>query len=229
VTDEELLTTWDIEREAVVGFIDFGGLNEHFLALTPERLQTVSRDLETDTVYLRDVITGELQMSFAGHSGPIVDVEFPEFTNRMVTASLDTTTIIWNRETGQIEETVVLDAPYRSIGVAPDGNLILFGLTDGTLILYDVGREFEVGRWRGHSDYINDVLFTRDGGPPPTALAASDDGTMRLWELSPVNDQVSLWVEDNRWVRPISCEEIGILAVDIPCEEDALSPPEPST
>jgi WD40 repeat protein len=181
-------------------------------------------------VHIRDVVSGQLMMNLSGHSGPIVAVEFPSLTNLIVTASLDSTTKFWDLNTGDVVDSIMLDAPFRTMATAPDANLLVYGLTDGSLILYDRGRGFEAGRWRGHSDYINSIAFVA-GGPPPRVVSVADDNSMRLWEMNPFTNNLTDWITNNRYVRPIACSETAELSIDIDCEDILLnseeSPNEP--
>ena len=80
----------------------------------------------------------------------------------------------------------------KTVAFSPDGKFGLSGscalLTDdkhctqGELILWDLQRYTEIRRFEGHTDWINSVVFSPDG---QTALSASGDHTLILWEVAP--------------------------------------------
>jgi WD40 repeat protein len=53
--------------------------------------------------------------------------------------------------------------------------------TRGEAILWDLNAGAELHRLQGHTDWVNDVAFSLDG---ETALSASADGTLFLWDIS---------------------------------------------
>jgi eukaryotic-like serine/threonine-protein kinase len=55
------------------------------------------------------------------------------------------------------------------------------GMVDSTIRLWDVASGRELGRLEGHSAGINQLLFWPDG---KTLASASDDQTIRLWDVS---------------------------------------------
>ncbi len=88
------------------------------------------------------------------------------------------------------------NAAVTAISFSPDGSLALSGscgrldssgiCTAGELALWDVATTTELRRFGGalpdgHSDWINDVVFSPDGS---TALSASQDGTIILWDAA---------------------------------------------
>jgi WD40 repeat protein/DNA-binding SARP family transcriptional activator len=71
--------------------------------------------------------------------------------------------------------------PATAVDVSPDGGTALLGFADGTLILWDLAAEEELGRLGGHADRINDVAFGPEGA---LALSGGSDGRVILWDLA---------------------------------------------
>jgi len=71
------------------------------------------------------------------------------------------------------------DAVVRSLAVSPDGNRLLSGGTDNTLMLWDTRTGLSIGApLAGHTGWINSISFSPDGD---RIASASADGTIRLW------------------------------------------------
>jgi WD40 repeat protein len=68
----------------------------------------------------------------------------------------------------------------RSMALSPDGNTLVFGNYDGSLMFWDVNRQQFLERSiQAHSDIINDLAFSPDG---EIIVSVSADQTIRLWD-----------------------------------------------
>ncbi len=68
-----------------------------------------------------------------------------------------------------------------SLASSPDGQMLAFGSTDGTLGIVDVKNHAAIRQWNGHSGAVRSTAFSRDG----TLLASSgDDLTLKLWNVT---------------------------------------------
>jgi DNA-binding SARP family transcriptional activator len=128
-----------------------------------------------------------------------------------------------------------------SLAVSPDGRALLLGTQDGRLVFLDL--TMGVGRQEllGHTGMVTAVEFTPDGN---RALSASADGTVRLWDLygttaaseggeiptvadeGMVNaqsdgsrDPLLAWIEENRCLPELTCEQRIQYGVEPLCGE----------
>ena len=67
----------------------------------------------------------------------------------------------------------------ESVAFHPDGERLVSGSRDRSLIVWDLVHEREVLRLRGHDWWVHDVTWSPDGS---TIASGSKDGTIRLWE-----------------------------------------------
>lgn len=70
--------------------------------------------------------------------------------------------------------------PAMALAFSPDGRLLATA-QPRALVLWDVATRREIRRLVGHTDLVNDLVFSSDGRFLATA---SDDATARLWEVA---------------------------------------------
>ena len=69
-----------------------------------------------------------------------------------------------------------------ALAISPNGKQVIFGTTDGTLVLWDVDHRQQVSEpIAAHGDTITSLWYANHGG---TFISASDDQTIRLWNAS---------------------------------------------
>lgn len=68
----------------------------------------------------------------------------------------------------------------RSMDLSPNGETLILGNYDGSLILWDIKNDQPIGdRMIGHTDLVNKVSFSPDG---ERIISVSTDQTIRLWD-----------------------------------------------
>jgi len=69
-----------------------------------------------------------------------------------------------------------------ALAISPNGKQVVFGTTDGTLVLWDVDRRQQVSEpIAAHEDTINSLWYAPHG---ERFISASDDRKVRLWDAS---------------------------------------------
>jgi WD40 repeat protein len=113
-----------------------------------------------------------------GHTGRVNSAVFSRDGERIVTASDDNTTRLWDRQGNPL---AVLEGHtdwVRSAAFSPDGERIVTASGDTTARLWDrQGNPLAV--LEGHTDWINSATFPLDG---EQIVTASNDTTARLWD-----------------------------------------------
>ncbi|KAL5118665.1 hypothetical protein ACEQ8H_003342 [Pleosporales sp. CAS-2024a] len=128
------------------------------------------------TVKIWDINTGEEIRTLTGHTQGIRCLQFTEST--LITGSLDNTIKMWNWHTGELLRTL----PGHSngvIGLHMAGKLLASGSSDHTILVHNFNNMSRT-RLIGHTDWVNSVKIDL---PSRTLLSASDDLTVRLWDL----------------------------------------------
>lgn len=93
--------------------------------------------------------------------------------------------------------------PASAVAFQPDGELLASASHDGTIILWDVDTQQQIGSpLRGHDGPVNAVAFSPDG---QWLASAGDDTTVILWPMTP-----EAWVDIACRIvgRPLSAFEI---------------------
>jgi WD40 repeat protein/transcriptional regulator with XRE-family HTH domain len=143
------------------------------------RIATASDD---GTARIWDAKTGKESRTFSGYQDPVLGVAFSPDGSRIATASADFTARVWDAGTGKVIFTFDYPDRVTSVAFSPDGKTI--AATGGvpetaTIILWDALTGKELFSLTGHTDMIEQIVFSPDG----TRLAtASRDGSARIWD-----------------------------------------------
>lgn len=100
------------------------------VAVTPDGQYAVSGS-EDKTLRVWKLSNGGEVRTLAGHSGEVTAVAVTPDGRNVVSASEDQTLKVWDFQTGAPTITLHGDAPFRSVGVAPDGRTVIAGDADG--------------------------------------------------------------------------------------------------
>ena len=131
------------------------------------------------TIKVWDLETCEEIRTLYGHESGIRCLQFDD--NKLISGSLDRTIKIWNWNTGECLSTLTGHIS-GVIGLHFDSALpaiLASGSSDNTVKIWNF-RDSSAYVLRGHTDWVNAVRI--DAGSR-TVFSASDDGTVRLWDL----------------------------------------------
>jgi WD40 repeat protein len=92
-----------------------------------------------------------------------------------------------------------------------------FDFNGSILSLWDLETGQEIRRFSGDGLCCLDIDMSPDGS---MAITPAGSGTAILWDLSlPAEmDEVRDWIDDNRYVRELSCEERDLYLIEPLCE-----------
>jgi F-box/WD-40 domain protein MET30 len=128
------------------------------------------------TVKIWDMETGEELRTLTGHTSGIRCLQFDD--TKLISGSLDNTLRIWNWRTGECLSTL----NGHTAGVISlhfDSNILVSGSIDKTAKVWNFEDKSSF-TLRGHSDWVNSV---RIDTASRTVFTASDDCTVKLWDL----------------------------------------------
>ncbi|KAH9881038.1 hypothetical protein J1614_001531 [Plenodomus biglobosus] len=128
------------------------------------------------TVKVWDIKTGKEIRTLTGHTQGIRCLYFDD--HKLITGSLDSTIKIWNWRTGQCLKTLGGHS-QGIIGLHMVDKLLASGSSDNTIVIHDF-EHYQRTTLRGHTDWVNAVKIDL---PSRTLFSASDDMTVKLWDL----------------------------------------------
>jgi WD40 repeat protein len=168
------------------------------VAVTPDGRRAVSAS-DDRTLKIWDFESGRAVGTLQGHEGSVLSVAVTPDGRRAVSASSDKTLKVWDLEKlwylegGRALRTLAgHEGPVLSVAVTPntpDGERAVSASRDRTLRIWNLesGSALSLRRstavmrtLEGHSAPVSDVAVTPAG---TRAVSASDDGTLKVWDL----------------------------------------------
>jgi WD40 repeat protein len=116
------------------------------------------------------------------HSRTVQCLAFSPDGQRLASGSRDQTTIIWNAESGQMEDQFEdHDGEITSLAFSPDGKSLVTPVesAENCLKSWEVLNRCVRKTFKGHTGTITSVCFTADGR---RLLSASRDRSIKIWE-----------------------------------------------
>ena len=123
-----------------------------------------------------DIETGEEIRTLSGHTSGVRCLQFDD--SKLISGSLDWTVKVWNWRTGSCISTY----PGHNggiVGLHFDQSILASGSMDKTIKVWNF-EDKSTYLLRGHTDWVNAVHVD---SASRTLLSASDDCTVRLWDL----------------------------------------------
>ena len=128
------------------------------------------------TVKIWDINTGECLRTLHGHTSGVRALQFDD--TKLISGSMDEKIKLWNWRTGECISTY--DGHTGGvISVSIDANLLASGSIDRTVRIWNFSDKSTYAL-RGHKDWVNAVRIDAESR---TVFSASDDCTIRLWDL----------------------------------------------
>ncbi len=152
------------------------------VAFSPDGTRVLSGSKD-GTVRLWEVESGRELLKIDAHQDLVSAVAFSPDGKQAVSAGYDHEVIVWSLEKGDRVGGFAgasIGKYIHSLAFAPDGKSILVG-SENTHVLVDARAGKLIRKFDGHTGWVSDSAFSRDG---KTILSASDDGTMRSWDVA---------------------------------------------
>ena len=170
-----------------------------------------------ENVTLWDVARGQELRVFRLPGEVFLDVAFGPNDETVLAATIKGVIVQWDRETGEeIRQFVGHDSGVWSVTISPDERKLVSSDSTGTIILWDMATGTELRRHNIHAGLVFQAAFSPDG---QSVYSVSTDETLVVWQMGDPSLQALLsWIEDNRYVRSLTCAERAQYGVGPLCD-----------
>jgi len=209
-SDDGTLVLWDVETgEMLRQFIGHtGGVLSVEFSPNGNMIASGARD---NLIIVWDVETGTIIYELVGHTDWVNDVAFIG-NEAVVSASDDMTLIVWDVVIGEmLSQSPDPFADFvTSAAVSADGLKIFVSLntTEDNVLLIDANAN-EVVSFVGHTERVTSIVLSPD---EQTALSASDDFTLILWDVA-TGELLRRFEGHTDWVKQVAFSPDGKTAL----------------
>jgi len=207
---DNTIILWDVETGEAVNRLFGHTFRVTDVAFSPDGKMLISSGFD-NLLILWDLETGDEIRRFEGHTDWARSVAFSPDGKTLLSGSADNTLLLWDVASGKrLRQFEGHTAQIYSVAFSPNGQYALSGSADSSVILWDISSGEQVRRFIGHTDDVRSVAFSTDGN---FALSGSSDGTIREWQITLSLDALVQWIQDNRYVRELTCAERELYSV----------------
>jgi len=205
------LRRWDLETEQGEILLDVAPQAVRSVAFSPDGktiLAGLGKGSSNNPNYdlrLLDMETGEELARFVGHTEVVDDIAFSPDGTLALSGSGDTAAILWDVETGtEIKRLPGHTSAILSVTFSPDGTLAASGSQNKVAIVWDVASGEQLRRFTGHGSSVVDSVFTPNGR---SLLTSASEQGIHEWRIDGEQDHLVEWIELNRFVPELTCEQ----------------------
>ena len=211
ISGSDTLRVWDFKTGKCISQLD--GDTGLIIATTMNHEIFLSGS-EDGTIKSWDLTDGRVTSTLQGHSNPVIQVEFLNNSNKVISAYDDSLIKVWNLETGKVVHNLVEQSFFvEAMSVSNDGKLAATAGADldSIITIWDLEVGGALGMLEGHKDYITSLCFLPDG---KHLISCSEDHSLRVWNLEMLGDLASTNPHsteiENLKINPIADEVISI-------------------
>ena len=205
--DAETCTIIDLlQTKNAVSGVDFSADGKHAL----------SSNGGTGLLTLWDLTTGEAARNYEVPGDFLLDAAFGPRDETVLASTVSGIIVQWDRETGaEIRRFVGHAGGTFAIDVSGDGRWLASSDDAGLVILWDLATGASLRRHHAHNDLAPHLTFSPDN---QTVYSVSTDGTLATWHIGdPSLEGLLAWIDGNRYVRDLTCEEREQYGVEPTC------------
>lgn len=208
------LTLWDIETGQEIRRFDGSPISWDAVAISPDGQTMVSGGADGSVTFW-NLETGEQLHQEIAHSSLVNQINYSPDGNYVLSASDDSVVMVWDTTSmTQLYAYRGHNTNASAVAVSPDSQRVLSADYAGQLLLWDIATGKTLNRWQENRSLIYDLTFVDANH----AVTSSYDGSLILWDVTPHPlEAVIEWVEANRYVRDLTCDEQKLYRINEEC------------
>ena len=180
-SDDKTAVVWDSATFAPITVLKghTKEISHVFICKDEKYCLTTSND---QTIRFWDMRTGRCIQKIEGFSSPISAIDFDvKFTKLLLSTWNSNNVNLWNLESNRRLEVEYCCSDYpESCAISENGNLLLSGIWDGSVVAYLVDNPATIQAYKEHSDIVSSIKISRDCSQ---FVSGSWDKTARLWSI----------------------------------------------
>ncbi len=170
-------------------------------------------------VRLIERATGREVGRLVGHGEVVADVAFSPDGERLLSASSDNVLILWDVVAkAEIDRLLGHTDSVVALAFHPGSRLAASGSTDASLIVWDTMRGEALRRYTGHTKAVLGLAFSPEGDRLFSAGDEVSYETVREWRIDGTQEELMAWIEANRYVPELTCQQREQYHVEPLCE-----------
>ncbi|HUG91097.1 MAG TPA: c-type cytochrome domain-containing protein, partial [Planctomycetaceae bacterium] len=178
--DANAANVWKLDVPAPRPLAGENGNPVKVAAVSPDgKLLAVGATAEGKPVVLvRDIASGNVTHTLAGHEAAVTAVAFSADASKVVSGSEDKTARVWNLADGkELAKFAAHTAGVTGVAFNSNAQQVVSGSADNSLKLWNVADGAELKNFAGHGGAVTAVAMPND----QAVVSASADQTIRVW------------------------------------------------
>ncbi|MFO0652996.1 MAG: pentapeptide repeat-containing protein [Polyangiales bacterium] len=187
-SEDKTACLWEVSSRRKVATIRSECSGVRCIALSPDGM--LATGSENHLIDLWMVWSGKRVASLGAHTSQVTAVAFNHTGELLASGSLDGTLRLWEvssphqalyrNPVRELPALATYSTAVTSLAFNSDGGLMICGLEDHTIRVWDTQGRKELSTIAGHSDGVLCVAFSRDG----RLASCSGDRTVRVWDVA---------------------------------------------
>jgi WD40 repeat protein len=206
---DKTVQLWDVQSGTLVRILTQHKSGVTALAFNGDGTRLLSGGTD-NLLILWDTTTGAALQEFIGHGSAVRSVALNSAGTLALSGSADNSARVWDTATGREQRRFSgHDRAVNGTAFVPVTDDIVTASADGTVRVWDANTGIEVRRYiltndRGRTVSVKSVALSGNGSH---LLVGLSDNTLRLLLIVPEKDNLIAWVQANRFVRDLNCNE----------------------
>lgn len=160
-----------------------------------------------------DVASGQEVRQLVGHQEGALGFDFSDDGVRLASGGLDSQVSLWNVKTGSLQQRFAQSGAMSQPRFSPDETLLLGGNINGVTMLLHLDPGEVIRRYVGYAESLD---FSPNG---THAVIGTLSGAVELWRIDTTLDGLLTWVQNNRYLPEMTCEQRERYRVTPLCDE----------